>query len=245
MDKTEYWDKRAETYNSLRWVRDKDALGIIMGIISPGSDDLVLDVGTGTGAMACMLAPHVKQVIGIDKSRGMLDHATHADDVYYVEWDACKPLFAPKTFDKVVMRQVAHHIPDNALQGMIGVYNRVLRPGGRMYVIQAVCPAESIREEYGKILRLKDRRNVLSASDIQEVMINAGFGNVEVHGFVDPGFSVVNWLSNNALEEEVRDKLFEMHVTASKEFKEVFGMKIINGDCLINIQNVIVVGERA
>ena len=39
------------------------------------ADDVVLDLGTGTGAIALALAPHAKLVVGRDISDGMLDRA--------------------------------------------------------------------------------------------------------------------------------------------------------------------------
>lgn len=244
MDKEQYWDQRAQTYANLEWVKNNHAMNIIMDTINPQLDDIVLDVGTGLGAMAVELAPLVEKVIGIDNSCAMLCRAERADRVFYVEWDACEPLFAPKTFDKVVVRQVLHHMLESALQGMLRLYNGILKSGGRMIVIEPVCPAEIIRDEYKAIFALKDGRNVLTTDDVEETLKEAGFVKISRQPFVVEKFSVRNWLENNALEQEIQDKLFEMHVTASPEFKTAYNMRITNGDCLIDIQNVIVVGEK-
>ncbi|WP_101296559.1 class I SAM-dependent methyltransferase [Halegenticoccus soli] len=42
---------------------------------APGPDDVVLDLGAGTGAIALALAPRAKRVVGRDISEGMLERA--------------------------------------------------------------------------------------------------------------------------------------------------------------------------
>lgn len=241
----EYWNQRAQTYANLEWVKNNHAMNMILNAINPQPDDVVLDVGTGLGAMAVGLAPSVEKVIGIDSSYAMLCRAEKADGVFYVEWDACKSLFAPNTFDKIVARQVLHHIPKSQLQGMLGLCNGILKSGGKMFVIEPVCPADAIRDEYEAIFALKDGRNVLTANDIDMKLKESGFVKVTRQPFAVERFSVKNWLDNNALEKDVQNKLFEMHVTASPEFKLAYNMEITNGDCLIDIQNVIMTGVKA
>jgi hypothetical protein len=57
-------------------------------------------------------------------------------------------------------------------------------------------------------------------------------------------FSVRDWLVNSGLPPEKQDKIFEMHVTGSGTFRKAYNMKIINGDCLIDVKNLIMVGEK-
>ena len=241
----QYWNERAADYRNLKWVKQPQALDTLVGAIGLEKDDAVLDIGTGTGALAIGIAPLVHKVIGVDISRAMLYRAEKADNIFYVEWDACSDLFAPSIFDKVTARQMLHHIPKEAVQGVVGRCESVLKAGGCMAVVEPVCPTDEIRDEYAEIFALKDGRNVLTEADIIGLMYRAGLVNLRVERFVTEGFSVRNWLENNALEVGVQDRLFEMHVTASEAVKRAYGMQITNGDCLINIQNVVVLGDKA
>ena len=74
-------------------------------------------------------------------------------------------------------------------------------------------------------------------------MMNAGF-KVKVYPHVIEKFSVRNWLENSGLEKEKRDRIFEMHVTSNNIFKKAYNMKIVNGDCLIDTKNLILVGKK-
>ncbi|MGA9401419.1 class I SAM-dependent methyltransferase, partial [Haladaptatus sp.] len=50
-------------------------VSLVVEHADPGADDVVLDLGTGTGAIALALAPDAKHVIGRDISEGMMDEA--------------------------------------------------------------------------------------------------------------------------------------------------------------------------
>jgi ArsR family transcriptional regulator len=106
----------------------------------PGRDiGRMLDIGTGTGRLLELLAPRVSAAVGVDASRAMLalararlarsdlSHCTvRLADMYRL------PL-ADAAFELVVMQMVLHHAEDPA--SALVEAARVLRPGGRLVVI--------------------------------------------------------------------------------------------------------------
>ncbi|AFK18817.1 class I SAM-dependent methyltransferase [Haloferax mediterranei ATCC 33500] len=50
-------------------------VSLVVHYADPSDDDVVLDLGTGTGAIALALAPDAKRVVGRDISEGMLEQA--------------------------------------------------------------------------------------------------------------------------------------------------------------------------
>ena len=111
--------------------------------LAPGAErGQLLDIGTGTGRVLELLAPHFRQAMGVDASRHMLALArarlaqsglshcvVRLADMYRL------PL-ADASFDTAVLQMVLHYAEDPA--GAIAEASRVLRPGGRLIVIDLV-----------------------------------------------------------------------------------------------------------
>ena len=97
-----------------------------------GDRDRVLDVGSGTGALAFASAAITSaQVTGVERSTAYVRYAQeHADDqrVRFEVGDAVALPFADDVFDRTLSMLVLNFVPDSAtaLREMI----RVTRPGG-------------------------------------------------------------------------------------------------------------------
>jgi demethylmenaquinone methyltransferase / 2-methoxy-6-polyprenyl-1,4-benzoquinol methylase len=110
-----------------------------------GPGDAALDVCCGTGDLALALARRVGpagRVVGLDFSAPMLALArAKASDVSFVEWlqgNALELPFADGQFDAATVGFGARNVVD--LQRGIAEMARVVRPGGRVVILEITTP---------------------------------------------------------------------------------------------------------
>jgi demethylmenaquinone methyltransferase/2-methoxy-6-polyprenyl-1,4-benzoquinol methylase len=95
------------------------------------ADVLLLDAGGGTGRVAAALRPHVREVVVVDASFGMLRQARRKGLTSVVAPAEQLP-FADGSFTRIIMVDTLHHV---AHQGeTVRELWRVLRPGGRLVI---------------------------------------------------------------------------------------------------------------
>jgi len=106
---------------------------LLVKFVGVGDRDSVLDVGSGTGALAFAIADAVPlaRITGVDPASAYVAYAQTRvpnDRVRFVVGDAQQLQLADATFDRVLSLLVMNFIPDpaKALREMI----RVTRPGG-------------------------------------------------------------------------------------------------------------------
>lgn len=110
----------------------------------------VLDVATGGGHTAFALAPHAAEVVALDLTRPMLEAAQREgtarglSNISYVEGDAQALPFADQSFDVVTCRHAPHHFP--RVQQAVSEWARVLKPGGRLLLIDSTSPEDDEAE---------------------------------------------------------------------------------------------------
>lgn len=107
-------------------------------LVDEGAIGRLLDIGTGTGRILELLAPHSEQSVGLDVDHDMLLLARAAlgeaqlSRAAVRHGDLHRPPFEAGSFDVAVMHHVLHLLDEPG--DAIGDAARLLRPGGRLLV---------------------------------------------------------------------------------------------------------------
>lgn len=105
----------------------------------------VLDVAVGTGLVAGEALKIVRgggRVVGVDPSEGMLQRARERLKIETVVGTAEALPFASESFDFVSMGYALRHV--DSLTGAFSEFRRVLKPGGRVCVLEVTRPVTAI-----------------------------------------------------------------------------------------------------
>lgn len=139
----------------------------------------MVDLGTGTGRMLKLFAPHVHRGVGIDDSVEMLRVARHtlSDDAYvHISVQQADLLDAPLkdgAADLVTLHQVLHFL-DNPAHA-VAEAARLLGKGGHMLITDFTAhDLEHYREDYAH------RRLGFSDPDMAQILDQTGFELVQL-----------------------------------------------------------------
>lgn len=137
---TDYWSRRALAFAGQRlrelsgekralWLAEFDRY------LPKGRKLDILDIGTGTGFFAFLLASEGHRVTGIDLTEEMVREAEKTAlslnlDAEFAVMDAETPDFAPESFDAIVTRNLTWTLP--RLENAYDAWYELLKPGGVM-----------------------------------------------------------------------------------------------------------------
>jgi len=123
-----------------RWRR-----ATVKAVVRPG--DHVLDAACGTGDLAIIAAKAGATVTGLDFSERMLERARRkAPELDWVRGDLLALPFAEASFDAATVGFGVRNVAD--LAGAIAELRRVVRPGGRLAILEITRPRGPLRVFY-------------------------------------------------------------------------------------------------
>jgi SAM-dependent methyltransferase len=140
------WTRTAVQLAELEQSRRAELTERVRRFVQPAGDERALDAGTGTGALAFELAPHVREVVAVDRVPELLAeakrHAGAFPNVAFVEGDVTQLDLERDSFDLAGCSRTLHHVhrPELAIAELA----RVTRFGGLVLVIDQLAPADPL-----------------------------------------------------------------------------------------------------
>ena len=172
---------------------------IALAHLAPGES--VLEVGCGTGEIAlrakARLGPR-GSVTGIDPSPEMIAVArlkaarANLDVDYRVASVEALP-FADATFDVVLSSLMMHHLPEDLKPRALAEIRRVLKPGGRLLIVDLTEPTSRLARL--QPVWLIHRQLPSDVRDLPELLEAAGFAAVEAG---PTGFGYLGYVQGRA-----------------------------------------------
>jgi ubiquinone/menaquinone biosynthesis C-methylase UbiE len=181
----------ARLYDACTWLlslgRERAVREMTLDLARLETGQAVLDVGCGTGTLTVAAKARVGpagEVVGIDAAPEMIEVArgkaaqAGVDVLFKVGLIEDIP-FPEAAFDVVLSSLMIHHLPDDLKRRGAAEIGRVLRPGGRLLVVDLDPPFNRLTQALGTLLHDHATRQ----SEIRKLpamLEEAGLTDVEV-----------------------------------------------------------------
>ncbi|HET9015782.1 MAG TPA: methyltransferase domain-containing protein [Thermomicrobiaceae bacterium] len=218
--------------------REGDDLGRLVTWAELTPQTLALDIATGGGHTALAVAPHVGRVTVTDLTPQMLDQArvhltgkgiTNAE--YWLA-DAEDLPFPDAAFDVVTCRIAPHHFAD--VDRFVAEVARVLRPGGRLMLVDSVVPEDAQLDAF--VNTLEARRD---PSHVRSLRLSEWVGLLEGHGLAVEGSEIFtkrheweDWTTRSRMTDADREALEAWVLAAPEDCRECAQIEVAGGRLL-------------
>ena len=223
----DHFTARAERYNrSSKWVVDPVLGKRMVEVLDIGPETHLLDVACGTGLVSKSFTGRVGRITGFDLTDAMAAQAAPYIDELVMGRAEDMP-FEDGTFDRIICRQGTQFMDDGAAAKEM---YRVLKPGGRVLLVNLCAYGDEDKDEYFEILRWRNpaRKNFYTREDHVRLLEEAGFSEVVVHDYISIE-DVDAWSDNGAIEESRRENIRNVYRKASDAFRALHSSRSEDG----------------
>lgn len=193
----------------------KEYLDYTLASVSPSKTDTLLEVAAGTCVCGRTFAPSVQTVVCLDTTAPMLAigkedaQKEHLNNMVFVKGLAEELPFLDASFDIVLSRLAFHHFTNihTAFKEMV----RVLKPGGKLVMIDMEAAEESLRETEDHIETLRDPSHVrnLSIQEMQSLFLENHL-DIEKCEITRLPVHLLDWMALTKTPEPVQQQIIAL-----------------------------------
>lgn len=223
------------------------SLARLVALVPAEADWDVLDIATGAGHTAFAFAPRVAHVWATDITAEMLDIARQQAQarglanvtVDYADAEALP--YPDGRFHLLTCRIAAHHFGD--VTPFINEATRVLRPGGRLAVVDNVVPPGSAGDYVNAFEKFRDPSHgrCLSMAEWHEAFLAAGLV-IEHEEMLDKPMTFESWAARH--DALTRRYLRAMLIEASEAAAAFLRPQTAGDDTFFTLYEGIIIGSK-
>lgn len=181
--KEKFEESFSEQKYYIRQTKDDTQLDLLLDLIDPQNDDVIVDLGTGTGYVAFALAErcNVSKVIGIDIVTDTLSRnreIVNKKDILnleFIAYDGTRFPLPDSSIDCIVTRYALHHFPD--IENSFKEIYRVLKPKGKLIIADPTPNKNDKNRFVDKFMQIKPDGHIkfYSLDEYKNMLENIGF----------------------------------------------------------------------
>ena len=172
------FSQQAESFNTSAVARATETLDDLVRLAAPDAGERWLEVACGPGLVSRKLAPHAREVHGVDMTPAMVEVARREADaaglenVSFAVGDATALDLPDASVDGAIARFTIHHVPVPGR--LVEELARVVRPGGGVVLADHIAAGDAAWSE--EIERLRDPSHwaSLTLERLRAIGVSAG-----------------------------------------------------------------------
>ncbi|MCM3786132.1 MerR family transcriptional regulator [Neobacillus mesonae] len=159
-------ERVGEELNQLEWGSHPSyryALERVFRTVDPNRGEQGVDLGTGTGNLAALFIRQGIEMMGMDQSIAMLRTAERKLSGYEARLGNFLAIpYKDNRFDFAVSSYALHHLTDEQKQLALYEIQRILKPHGRICIVDFMFENEQVRQDYINHLESEQRTDILT-----------------------------------------------------------------------------------
>ena len=235
------WKKRSEKFNNIGWVKNQSLLSAIKNLMDLDREHVVLDAGIGTGVLSKYIIDDVKEIHGIDYCENMMDFIDDKRIHKYIGDIKNQHFFEDEKFDRIVLRNVLHHCVGCIDRAMDECY-RVLKPEGKIVISEGIAFNNNCYSDFAQIVTSRENRLVFTEEDMARWMRK--FSILDEWAVILKNQSINNWLDNCVENDDLKEKIKNIHKASSEIFKESVNLREEKDDIFVDMKVFIISGIK-